>query len=90
MRASRLVAVPPLDFRFSGEDLEVSSELCGQIDEQWLQEQLVRPSIHQGTLLSVQDVRDGLVTVCRCSYRQFVACQRDEVSGEGSVFGRSL
>jgi hypothetical protein len=79
MTAARLVAAPPLDFRFSGDDLEVPPELCGRIDELWLQEQLSRPSVHEGTLLSVQDVRGGVVTVCRCSYRQFVACRRDEM-----------
>ena len=77
MSAARLVAAPPLDFHFSGEDLEVPLELCGRIDELWVQEQLARPSVHEGTLLSVQNVRDGLVTVCRCSYRHFVAHQRD-------------
>lgn len=79
MSPARLVAAPPLDFRYSGEDLEVPPELCGRIDELWLQEQLARPSVHEGTLLSVQNVRDGLVTVCRCSYRHFVACQRNEM-----------
>ena len=78
MTAARLVAAPPLDFRFSGDDLEVPPELCGRIDELWLQEQLARPSVHEGTLLSVQDVRGGVVTSCRCSYRHSVACQRDE------------
>ncbi len=79
MTATRLVAAPPLRFRFSGDDLEVPTELRGRIDELWLQEQSARPSVHDGTLLSVQDVRDGVVTVCCCRYRHFVARQRDEV-----------
>jgi hypothetical protein len=78
MTAARLVAAPPLDFRFSGEDLEVPAELCGRIEELWLQEQSARPSVHDGTVLSVQDVRGGVVTVCRCSYRHLVARERDD------------
>ena len=78
MTAARLVAGPPLDFRFSGDDLEVPPELSGRIDALWLQEQSARPSVHEGTLLSVQDLRGGVVTVCRCSYRHFVARERDE------------
>jgi hypothetical protein len=78
MTAARLVALPPLEFRFSGDDLKVPAELCERIDELWLREQSARPSVHDGTLLSVQDVRGGVVTVCRCSYRHFIARERDE------------
>ncbi len=78
MSAACLVAAPPLDFRFSGDDLEVPAELRGRIDELWLEEKSARPSVHDGTLLSVRDVRGGVVTVCRCSYRHLVAQERDE------------
>jgi hypothetical protein len=73
-----LVAGPPLSFRFSGEDLEAPPEIRARIDELWRQEQTARPSVHDGTLLSVQDVSGGVVSVRRCSYRYFVARERDD------------
>ena len=83
MTAARLVAAPPLSFRFSGDDLEVPAELCGRIDELWAQEQSARPSVHDGLVLSVEDVRGGTVTVCRCHYRHFLRTNATRRSGEG-------
>jgi 8-oxo-dGTP pyrophosphatase MutT (NUDIX family) len=61
----------------AGRPLEPPPELRGRIDELWERERLARPELVEGTIVSVSDIEGGRVLTRTCSYRLFVARERD-------------
>jgi hypothetical protein len=61
-----------------GPTLEPPPELRARVDELWERERQARPSLVDGTILSVSEIEGARVTVRACPYRLFVARERDE------------
>jgi 8-oxo-dGTP pyrophosphatase MutT (NUDIX family) len=57
--------------------LEPPPELRDRVDELWERERLARPELVDGTMISVSDIEGDRVLTRACSYRLFLARERD-------------
>lgn len=77
MTPAELVWEGAVEVRVSGDELEPPKALRSRVDELWERERRQRPDLVDGTILSVRRIDAGVVHAQPCSYRLFVARERD-------------